>query len=69
MNGAKITFENWHVVVQMIAFFIIFTAFVYFSIRTLLMKKDKEDKLASMALDEENVRPESDVEAPKDKKL
>ena len=54
MNGAKVTFEDWHVWVQMIAFFIIFTAFIIFVIRTAMMKKDKERELASMALDPES---------------
>lgn len=51
MNGAKVTFEDWHVWVQIIAFCIIFTSFIYFVIRTMRMKKDKEQELASMPLD------------------
>ena len=54
MNGAKVTFEDWHVWVQIIAFCIIFTSFMFFVIRTLRMKKDKEQELASMALDPES---------------
>ena len=57
MNGAKVTFENWHVWVQMVAFFIIFTSFIYFTIRTLRMKKEKEHQLASMALDPDDQVP------------
>lgn len=66
MNGAKVTFEDWHVWVQMIAFFIIFTAFVFFTIRTLLMKKEKENRLAAMALDPED-QSNDGTEAPSSK--
>ncbi len=66
MNGAKVTFEDWHVWVQIIAFCIIFTAFVAFTVRTLLMKKDKENTLAAMALDPEDVKT-SAADAPESK--
>jgi len=58
MSGAEIQFEGWHVGVQITAFVIIFLAFFYFSIRAFMMKKDKEDRLASMPLEDQH--PESE---------
>jgi hypothetical protein len=52
MNGAKVAFEEWHVWVQTIAFIIIFSAFCVFSIKAFLMKKEREQELASMPLDD-----------------
>lgn len=65
MNGAKVTFENWHVWVQIIAFFVIFSAFCYFTFRTLRMSKEKEKNLASMPLDLDEADA-STVATPKD---
>lgn len=50
MSGAKVTFEDWHVWVQTTAFILIATFFVVFTIRALLMKRDKADRMASMPL-------------------
>lgn len=58
MNGATVQFEDWHVWIQVVAFTIIFLAFCYFTMRTLLMKKDREQKLASMPLDDGIEAPE-----------
>jgi cbb3-type cytochrome oxidase subunit 3 len=52
MNGAKVQFEGWHVWIQIAAFTIIFIAFCYFTIRALFMNKDREQKLASMPLND-----------------
>ena len=59
MNGAEVQFEDWHVAVQLIAFCIIFAAFLFFSVKTFLMKKDKEKKLASIPLEDESDPPSS----------
>jgi hypothetical protein len=53
MNGAKVHFEEWHALVQGVAFVLIFTAFCYFTVRTLMMKKDQEKRLAAMPLQDE----------------
>ena len=60
MNGAKVQFEGWHTWIQVIAFTIIFLAFCYFTIKTLMMKRDREQKMAAMPLDDENDTPEND---------
>jgi hypothetical protein len=51
MKG-NINFEDWHVVIQTVAFIIISSFFVVVTIRTLLMKKERENALAAMPLDE-----------------
>jgi cbb3-type cytochrome oxidase subunit 3 len=52
MNGAKVSFEDWHALIQGVAFVIIFLAFCYFTFRTMMMKKEKERAMAAMALDD-----------------
>lgn len=66
MNGAKLQFENWHAWVQVVAFTIIFLAFCYFTVRALLMKKDREQKMAAMPLQDEPDHSEtSDTDTPR----
>ena len=66
MNGAKLHFENWHAWVQVVAFTIIFLAFCYFSVRALLMKKDREQKMAAMPLQDEPDNPaNTDTKTPR----
>ncbi|GEM_PF-476271 len=50
--GSRIQPEEWHALIQVLAFLLCFLAFLYFVIRAVLMKKDTAGKLASMPLDE-----------------
>lgn len=67
MSGAKVAFEDWHVVIQTVAFIVIATFFVVFTVRALIMKKDKIDRMASMPLqaDERNEPEEPSTESHK----
>jgi len=67
MSGSEVQYEDWHVGIQIAAFTVIFIAFCYFSIRAFLMKKDKEDKMAAMPLEEEE-EASSDSQSTKDPK-
>ncbi|MBN2234837.1 MAG: hypothetical protein JW706_06785 [Opitutales bacterium] len=50
--GSRIQPEEWHALIQILAFLLCFLAFLYFVLRALLMKKDTAGKLAAMPLDE-----------------
>ena len=54
MNGAEVQFEGWHKWIQVAAFTIIFLTFCYLTIRTLLMRRDHEQKMAAMPLEDED---------------
>jgi cbb3-type cytochrome oxidase subunit 3 len=61
---SSIQFEDWHATIQVIAFTLIFLAFCFFTIKTLLMKKERAQQLAAMPL-----RDQEDSEKPTSTKL
>ena len=54
----RLSLEEWQSLLTMVAFFLTFAAFLYFSIRALKMKKEKRDHMANLPLEEESSQSE-----------
>jgi len=50
----RLSIEEWQSLLTMVAFFLTFAAFLYFTFRALRMKKDQRDHMANLPLEEEN---------------
>jgi hypothetical protein len=47
---SRVLYENWHSVVPVVAFAVTFTVFVSAFTRSLVMRKEKADKMAAKPL-------------------
>ena len=47
----RISYEEWHEVVPIIAFILTFGVFVFFVVRALRLQRDEVSRMASMPLD------------------
>ena len=54
----RLSLEEWQSLLTMVAFFLTFAAFLYFSFRALKMKKEKRDHMANLPLEEESPKSE-----------
>jgi len=50
----RVTFEEWQSIITIIAFFLTFSAFIYFSIRAIRMKRKERDHAAHLPLEDED---------------
>jgi len=49
----RVTFEEWQAIITLVAFIIMFGAFVYFTIRALRMSRRQRDHMANLPLQDE----------------
>lgn len=50
----RVFFEEWQSVITLVAFFITFFAFLYFSFRAIRMKRPEREHMASLPLQDES---------------
>ena len=51
---SRVTYEDWHSIVPLVAFAVTFTVFTFAFIRSLVMRQDKADAMAAKPLDDGN---------------
>ena len=50
----RITFESWHSIIPVVAFFLTFGVFVYFVVRAVRMKKNDVEHISHLPLDDDD---------------
>jgi cbb3-type cytochrome oxidase subunit 3 len=50
----RIQYEDWQAIITTVAFFVFFTAFLYFCWRTLRMSRGKRQHMSQLPLESEN---------------
>ena len=58
----RVILEDWHQILPLIGFGIIFVIFIFLSIRAILMKKKDVERLAKLPLEDEADVPEEKSE-------
>ena len=53
----RLTYENWHYAVPIIAFLLTFGVFVYFVIRAIRMRRSKADYMSHLPLQDDEIHP------------
>jgi len=51
----RISYDDWHTSVPIIAFVLTFGVFIFFVVRALRLRGDEADRLASLPLDSDDV--------------
>lgn len=49
----RVSFEEWQTIITLIAFFLCFLTFIYFTVRAVRMRKSDRDRLANLPLEDE----------------
>jgi hypothetical protein len=51
---SRVHYEDWHTVFPIVAFFLTFTVFIYFTVRAMQMRRNKADALSNLPLENDD---------------